>query len=354
MDRRGAALLIVTIIIVLVIIIVASLMPQVVNQRQTTQRSAHSIRALYAAESGINRAVQDLNTPDFTAWTIVGSTYTLPLQPLVDNNGDTIAFYEVVMTEDLSDPVDPVYTAESTGYSPTQTDAERSISSIIRRMEAAIVSKGGIEQGGDATITGPDPEEDYVEDYTNFLFANIFGDTMANVKVDPNTQVIVNPVNNYMPVPDCTEAYTDVNVNNRYDLGEPFVDGNGNGVCDEYRVTWFEVPDGGKAKLSDILWIGAGLDDVTGLLDDGTILVVEGDIEFTGGVFYGALYVIGNMTFAAGNADIHGTIFVDGTVDSMTEVKGTTNITYDPARLVEAFGYNPMPFARETWAEIYK
>ena len=62
MDRRGAALLIVTVIIVLIIILIASLMPRVVNQRQVAQRSADSIRALYAAESGINRAVQDLNT----------------------------------------------------------------------------------------------------------------------------------------------------------------------------------------------------------------------------------------------------------------------------------------------------
>ncbi len=66
------------------------------------------------------------------------------------------------------------------------------------------------------------------------------------------------------------------------------------------------------------------------------------------------MYVIGDLTFAAGNASITGTIFVDGNVEDTTLIKGTTVITYDPDKVNEAFGYNPLPFGRKSWREIYK
>ena len=348
MDNKGAALVIVTVITVIVVMIILSLMPQAVNQRQITQASANSIRALYAAESGINRAIQDLNSNDFSAWTITGNIRTLGPLPLVDNGGATVGLYEVEL--DMTDPDNP--DAEATGYSPTVNDSQRSLAIDIGRVEAAIVAKGDVEERGNALITGPDPNEDYVEEFAIFSFFNIFGNTMANIKSDPDTQLIVNPPNNYAPVADWNEPYTDVNVNGLYDLGEPFTDVNGNGECDEFRVTWFEIPVGNKAKITTPGWRGAARNDLTGLLDDGTILVVEGDIEITGGDFYGVLYVVGDLTFAAGNATITGTIFVDGNVEDTTLIKGTTVITY--YKVNEAFGYNPLPFGRKSWREIYK
>ncbi|MFH1753288.1 MAG: pilus assembly PilX N-terminal domain-containing protein [Candidatus Omnitrophota bacterium] len=350
MNKKGAALLIAIVVVLIASIIVLSIMPQAVNHRQITQASADSIRALYAAESGINRAVKDLNSQDFTAWTINGNIRTLPPQPLVDNSGATIGFYEVEL--DMTDTENP--DAEATGYSPTLAGSERSLMADIGRVDAAIVAKGDVDEGGNALITGPDPDEDYVEEFVMFSFQNIFGDTIANVKADPETQLINDPPNNYAPVADWQEAYTDDSGNGLYDLGEPFVDVNGNGVCDEYKITWFDIPDGKKAKISATDWRGAALDDVTGILNDGTILVVEGNIEITGGDFYGVLYICGNLTFAAGNSHIYGTIFVDGDVEDITEVKGTTVITYDPDKVIEAFGYNPLPFGRKSWREIYK
>jgi len=350
MDKRGAALVIVTVIIVIVVMIILSLMPQAVNQRQITRTSANAIRALYAAESGINRAIQDLNSNDFTAWIISGNIRTLSPLPLVDNGGATVGFYEVEL--DMADLENP--DAEATGYSPTVNGSERSLMVDVGRIEAAIVAKGDVDEGGNALITGPDPNEDYIEEFAIFSFVNIFGNTMANIKSDSDTQLIINPPNNYAPVADWKESYTDDNSNGLYDLGEPFIDANGNGECDEYKITWFEVPAGNKAKITATGWRGAARNDVTGLLDDGTILVVEGNIEITGGDFYGVLYVTGNLTFAAGNSTITGTIIVDGDVEDITQVQGTTVVTYDPDKIIEAFGYNPLPFGRKSWQEIYK
>ena len=352
MNKKGAALVIVTVIIAIVVMIILSLMPQTVNQRHITQTSANNIRALYAAESGINRAIQDLNSNDFSAWTIVGIIRTLGPLPLVDNGGVTVGFYEVEL--DMTDPENP--DAEATGYSPTLTDSARSLRVDIGRIEAAIIAKGDVEEGGNALITGPDPTEDYVEEFAIFSFLNIFGNTMANIKSDPDTIVVFNPANNYAPVADWRETYTDVDTDGVYDLGEPFVDANGNGECDEYRITWFDIPVGNQAKITATSWRGAARNDdpTHGLLDDGTILVVEGDVEITGGDFYGVLYVAGNLTFAAGNASITGAIFVDGNVEDTTSVLGTVVITYDPVKIVEAFGFNPLPFGRKSWTEIYK
>jgi hypothetical protein len=235
---------------------------------------------------------------------------------------------------DMSNPEEP--DAESTGYSPTQADAERSIRAEIRRVEAAIIAKGDVDQRGNSTINGE------VLEYATFMFSNIFKKTAAQVKADPYTQVITDPPNNYEPVPGWKETYTDDNGNERYDVGEPYDDSNGNGVCDEYKITWFDVPGASKAKISTTSWYGHG------------ILVVEGDIEITGGIFDGALYVIGDLTFAAGNAQINGVIFVDGDVEDTTEIKGTTVISYDKDKILEAFGYNPIPFARAKWSEFYK
>lgn len=336
MNKKGISLIIVIIMIAVSVIIIAAIVPNAARHRNMTQRIADSIRALYAAESGINRALIDLNATNWGAWSISGNTYTLPTQSLTDNSGNIVSFYDSEL--DMADPEFPI--AESTGHSPAVGDADRTILANVARVEAAIISKGDVEQGGNATVNGE------IIEYASFAFVNIFGDTVANIKADPDTEVVAildETYNNYSPVPRPEEPYTDDNGNSQWDPGEPYTDENGNSQWDDQmKITWFDVAEGEKAKISSSTWSGGG------------ILVVEGDIEMTGGVFNGVLYVIGNMTFGAGNTIINGTIFVDGTVENLTDISGTTVLTYDVAEILAAFGYNPMPFARDSWREIYK
>jgi hypothetical protein len=333
-SEGGASLVIVMTVIVIAVIILAAIIPQAANQKQFTERSSDSTRALYAAESGLNRAINDINDDDYSEWSVSGGSYTLTMRYLYDSDGDTVGSYEIEM--DMSDTEFPI--AVSTGYGPEGLAGDtRSLDADIARVEAAIITKGDVDLGGDALV---DPDE--ISEFATFTFERIFKDTKANVKADADTQVVVNPIDNYAPVHGWKEAFTDDNLNGKYDLGEPFTDDViVNGICDPYRITWFEVSPGSKAKVASTNWDGDG------------ILVVEGDIEITGGEFYGVIYVLGEMTFAAGNAEILGTIFIDGNPIETTNVKGTTSIKYDPNAIDDPFGYNPLPFARSTWEEFY-
>ncbi len=338
--KRGVSLIVVITITVVAVIIVMAIMPQAVNQRQMVRREANSIRAFYAAESGINKALNDLNDDNWGGWnTTDPDLYTLALQPLDDADGNTVARYKVELK--MLDPANPVAVAE--GYSPTAADAKKAIVVSFGKSQAAIIAKGDVETRGNAAIIGD------VWEYADFSFQNIFGDTIANVKNLHTTEIVGFPANedNYQPVPTPQDDYVDNNpANGQWDGAddEPLtVDHDEDGIWDDERdITWFVVPEGEKATISATGWTGHN------------ILVVEGDVQISGGTFEGALYVMGDMAFAAGNAQITGVIFVDGDVDDTTEVRGSTTITYDETEIEAAFGgINPMPFEKRSWSEIY-
>ena len=62
----------------------------------------------------------------------------------------------------------------------------------------------------------------------------------------------------------------------------------------------------------------------------------------------------GTLDFAAGNPTINGAIFIDGPAEDISQFKGNATITYDSSQVEDAFGYNPLPFVRASWREIYK
>ena len=334
-NNRGISFVIVLTIAVMTTFIVLALMPIALNDRQVVVSQANGVRAFYAAESGINVAFQALTDSDWTGWdtTTNPALFTLPLQNLVDSGGNTIARYEVEL--DLSNADTRI--AESTGYSPTTADIERSMRVTFVRLEAVIIAKGGVDIKGNAQINGD------ISEYTEFYFETIFGDTIANIKGASTTQVVIDPPNNHSPVPSPAEGYTDANSNGQYDVGEAFVDDDGDGEWDnEKNITWFEIVDSDGAMITTNSWAGSGI-----------LVVEDGDLTITGGNFDGIVWVMGNLRIA-GNATINGTIFVDGTVEDITEISGTPTISYSEAEIIAAFGGNPLPFVKGPWSEIYK
>ncbi|MGV6826834.1 MAG: PilX N-terminal domain-containing pilus assembly protein [bacterium] len=71
-----------------------------------------------------------------------------------------------------------------------------------------------------------------------------------------------------------------------------------------------------------------------GAVDGSAFLVVDGDLTMNGGVFYGLLFVIGDVTLG-GNVEIYGALVATGNVDKSG---GTPVIVYDP----DALGNPPL------------
>ena len=349
-DNKGAALIIAMMVIAVTAIIVLSIMLGAVSERKMAKKWADSVRACYAAESGINRAIVALNNykDDTDAWEGDGwvtsnpDLYTLSLQPLVssekkkpeDTINERIAYYKI----NLIDPGTEAPTAVSTGYSPTINDSRRTIRAPLKRMEAAITAKGAVVLKGNAEVNGE------INEFADFSFDSIFRDEIGTVKGDTETEVVTDPVNNYEPVPHPADTYTDVNGNDIYDDGDILImDYNENGAWDdEKRITWFELSGSSQAMITEDSWSGSSL-----------LIVENGDLKITGGNFNGVIYVMGNLTIA-GNAIITGGIFVDGTVDDITNVSGTPSITYDEGEITGVFDFNPMPFVRASWKEEHQ
>lgn len=339
LNNRGIALIVVMVIMAIVAILAMAILPQAVNERQFAEAEADSVRAFYAAESGINRALNDIIASSWASWDRTDpDLFTLSPQPLVDGSGSAIAFYEAEITNPASDA--PV--AEATGYCPTLNGLSRSIRVVFSRLNnenAAIIAKGSVDIKGNANVSG-------VREFSEFYFESAFGDTIENVKNDEDTEMVIDPPNNYGPVPRPAEDYDDQNGNDQYDDGEPFTDENGNGSWDnKKKITWFKLENNTEAMIATDGWSGSGI-----------IVVEGGDLKITGGDFYGAIWVLGNL-FIAGNATIDGIIFVDGTVEDITTITGTPVITYSEEAMLDAFdGINPLPLSKlaGSWREIYK
>ena len=308
-NKRGISLIIGIAITAIVVFIILAIMPQAVNELQMAQRMADSTRAFYAADSGINNALWALNNcvvaDDWVSagWNIGNpDLYVLPLQQLNDASNRTIAYYQV----SISNPVTETPTANSVGFAPDQNGADRSIRASLKRkiitpnpglITAAVEAEGEISIGGDAEVVGDVKEE------SEFIFEDIFGLTKEDLKrlVD----VIRDPPNNYQPVS---------------------------------GTTWFEQVNNSIVRITANGWLGNGI-----------MIVENGDLKITGGHFKGLIWVMGNLDIA-GNAGIHGAIFVEGDV----KITGTPYIEYDPDAINDAFNnaLPPMPFEIDRWKEL--
>jgi hypothetical protein len=145
----------------------------------------------------------------------------------------------------------------------------------------AMMVSGGLDIKGNAEVNG-----DVVENTTP-IFEDVFGVTKTEMQ-DNATYKYTNPPNNEMPV----EEITWINNN-------------------------FKITKTGS-------WVGSG------------IMIVNGDLDMTGGTFNGVIWVIGKLSIS-GNPVINGSIFVEGSVTVDTTVTGTAVVSFDQAAIGDAF-----------------
>ena len=330
-DKKGIGLIIVISFIAILILTVAAVLSQSLKNRRLTTNVANSTRAFYAAESGLNKAAAAVSAyeSDYRTWAssadypnwlsagwsvdITSSPYVLSLgsQPLVSSDGDTVAYYQIHIEVDVTDPDIDIVRVYADGYAPTASGAQRSIKAVLRKVitphptqiTGAIETLGSLSVGGGATVNG-----DATGD-SDFVFEDIFGATKEEVKALAN--VIVDPITNYAPVQD---------------------------------ITWFDLDVEESVQIASSLWEGSG------------IMIVDGDLKITGGIFTGIIWVTGNADLdVAGNAVIEGAIFVEGSAS----IIGTATISFDSEgvseTLGEAFPQDPIASWEEStaiWEEM--
>jgi len=361
-NKKGLTFIIAITLVMIAIVLIVPAMRTISTERRISDSLARSTNAFYAAESAANLGLRDLgrNTCD-EEWNSTGwdrsdpNRYTLGAVThvrLYATNTDTCMIA-------LREPLTTTPIIEATGYSG---DKQRSVmigyneQSTVpgNNFDKAIKTKGTIDIRGNAYV------DENREEYANFNFEDVFGGrTMEEVKNDAYTQLLVEGdteiPNNYEPVQRPAEDYTDSNQNGRYDPGlEDFVDeanwlGVYNGVYDyDSDVTWLDLSNGtpddpsddGTAMITRTDWNGEG------------ILVVQGNLRITGGVFDGVIYVLGTLSMSTGNPEIRGTIFVDGNSTDVTTIGGTATINYDPTEIGDGIGRR---FSRQplSWREYF-
>jgi len=298
---RGFALVLVLIIASVVILIVAAIMPQAVRQARMAERHADSIRAFYAAESGVNMVRADLDDDD-----AINSTSVGVWQALASSDGsETISYYKIDSI-DTTSPYFPEVISAGSSPSSDSADVKRYIKAQLSKaitynpslVTNIIETTGSLSIGGSATVTG-----DYTSSST-FSFADIFGISMADMKSNL-ANVVIDPETNFSPVS---------------------------------GITWFELDDNIRVQISEKAWVGSG------------IMIVEGDLKLSGGTFDGIIWVTGNCDMdIAGNAKINGAIFVEGSAN----ITGDAALSYDQDAvddsLDDAFNLDPIAY----WKEIY-
>ena len=144
----------------------------------------------------------------------------------------------------------------------------------------AMTVSGGLDVKGNAEVNG-----DVVENTTP-IFEDVFGVTKTEMQ-DNATYKYTSPPNNKMPV------------------GE---------------ITWIT----NAFKITTNSWVGGG------------IMIVNGNLDISGGTFNGVIWVIGKLSIS-GNPVINGSIFVEGNVTVDTTVTGTAVVSFDQSAIDDAF-----------------
>jgi len=104
-------------------------------------------------------------------------------------------------------------------------------------------------------------------------------------------------------------------------------------------LTWVNSPSE-ESQIASNTWSGDG------------VLIVEGDLQITGGDFSGIIWVDGALR-VSGNPVIDGGMFVESGITVDTTITGSATISYDGDAVSGAFSYlTSLSTAVDSWREI--
>ena len=317
--EKGIVLVIVLGFILLFVVVATSFILTSSSEIKMVRKQNDSTRAFYIAEAGLARARYDLNEDeDWTDGTINGFTYSMSD---VDGEGFHLLVYDssiktslggefTVRLKDIAGTEHEIWVKSKGSYN----DATRTVKAKITSAQAfggaanvthAVSIEGELDIRGSAEIN---PSES-VQSNVPLEFEDIFGVTKEEME-----SIAAN---------DFPDTYYET----------PFLNNVATGL------TWVSAPTG-ESRITTDDWTGDG------------ILVIEGDVLITGGVFDGIIWVVGAVHIS-GNPVIIGGIFVEsGDIVVDTVVTGNATINYSYDTIDDAFDVlNDMPGFVGYWQE---
>jgi len=361
-NQKGIALLTTLIFVFVLVTFAVALLTMTSNDTKLSTLQKESTRALYIAETGIEKALWYLNTPIDQEgygldWRTNVTVPPVPSGPLTD--GTTSEYYEVTV---LSDPVGQTDTIEITS---TGTVKESKYSAGKRKIE--VMAKKSVAQSSSVAYNYALSAETIV---TLIGGLTVVGDIHSNGTVDgsENVQDITGEIttggDELFPVIDF-EYYKGLAVKNGTYYGEgdalpsEFVDGGtisgiyfidddidilGNTELTVHNGAIFSSKSiylGGNAKIIHIK-------DET--YTNPLALVAQGDIDLMGTISTNGV-IQSNSTVTIGGTD---SVFNSAVVADTIIVNGTPDIIYDPnlqGTIVPGAGIEI--YKKTSWRETY-
>lgn len=291
-NNKGFVLVIAIIIMVTVILMIGIYLNTVLNERVLSVKNYHKKQAFWLAEAGIERAIKQLPSTDPMNNEPLGKGTYSTTTTLVSGFTDRWTILSTGVVKSIDRKIEVI--VKQFG-NPAGVDF-----ALTTQGEAKVTGNASIDTDGDGTDN--EEGEDYLEN-TPIDFESVFGMTKTQMQALPPTYTYTDPENNQTPVS---------------------------------GITWVNLSVGEDFVISEEAWYGSG------------ILVVDGDLQMTGGTFEGIIWVTGNLR-TGGNAIINGAIFVEG-LGAETVIIGTADITYNEDAINDAFS-----FMRKilSWKEVF-
>jgi len=278
-NKKGFILISAYMIVSVLIILATAFSARSIGEKRVADKERDTIQALWLAEAGLDRAIAELPNTPLSGTLGTGLAYSTQTTAL------TASRYLITSTGGVP----------STAVSPN--NAVRKISAVIEKpvnlagpggITSAITASGDVVVKGSAVVNGTVKEE------AVFTFEQVFGISKDAMK-NGATHNYTDPVNNITPVD---------------------------------HATWVDINSLTEMKITTSSWSGNG------------ILVVNGDLNITGGYFSGIIWVIGTLR-VSGNPVIDGAIFVESGAEFETTLTGNPTINYDSGTIGSAFSFIP-------------
>lgn len=279
-NKKGFILVTAYMVVAVLVILATSFSARTIGEKRAADKERDGVQALWLAEAGADRAIAELpNTP--LSGTIPGigaySTQTTAL---------TSAKYLINSTGGVPD----------TAVNPN--NSIRRISAIAERplnpaspgdITSAITANGDVTVKGSAEVNGDIDRNNVI-----FDFEDVFG-VSKDVMKNKTVHYYADPANNITPVD---------------------------------HVTWVDINSLTGMNITTSGWSGSG------------ILVVNGDLNITGGHFSGIIWVIGTLK-VSGNPVIDGALFVESGAEFETTITGNPTVSFDSGAVSGAFVFIP-------------
>jgi len=303
MNNKGFVLVTAYMVIAVLVILATSFSARTIGEKRVTDKERDVIQALWLAEAGLDRAVSEL--PD---------TLIEELPKLLSGSLSVNAYYSTQISQPPGFPATKFLITSTGGVPGTNTsdpnNAIRKVSAIVEvplnpassgDITSTITANGDVVVKGSAEVNG-------TIDHNNvtFDFEDVFGISKEAMESGANHHY-TDPANNITPVD---------------------------------HVTWVDINALTEMKITSSGWSGSG------------ILVVDGDLNITGGHFSGIIWVIGALR-VSGNPVIDGGIFVESGAEFETTFTGNPTVNFDSGAISDVFGFIPSTSAPRviSWKE---